>query len=148
MKEFILRSEQTIDRPIDEVFEFFSDPHNLGEITPPFLGFRVLSCSTPAICKGSLIDYKIRLRGLPLRWRSLISAFEPPFRFVDEQVRGPYRRWVHEHTFEDRNGKTLVRDEVRYAVLGGALINRLLVRKDLQVIFDYRSRRLTELLGP
>jgi ligand-binding SRPBCC domain-containing protein len=129
------------------VFRFFSDPANLGEITPPWLDFRVVGCSTPVIGEGTLIDYKLRLRGLPLRWRSRIDSWNPPHGFIDEQLTGPYRSWIHEHLFEDLGGSTLVRDRVRYSVLGGALVNRLLVRPDVERIFDYRSKRLAELFG-
>ncbi len=97
---------------------------------------------------GTLIDHKLRVRGIPLRWRTLISTWEPPFRFVDEQLRGPYRQWIHEHTFEERDGGTLTRDVVRYSVFGGALVDRLFVRRDVEKIFTYRTQRLLELLGP
>ncbi|MBK7644412.1 MAG: SRPBCC family protein [Planctomycetes bacterium] len=147
MKEFTIEREQKVARPIAEVFHFFSDPKNLGEITPPFLDFHIVACSTSTIGEGTLIDYKLRLRGFPLRWRSRIRAWEPPTRFIDEQLSGPYRSWIHEHSFEDLGSATLVRDRVRYSVLGGALVNRLLVRPDVEKIFDYRSQRLNELFG-
>ncbi len=147
MREFRLQRRQVLGRPLEEVFAFFSDPHNLARITPDFLGFEVLSSSTPSIRAGTLIDYRIRLRGIPLRWRSLISAWSPPDRFVDEQVVGPYRRWVHEHRFVPVEGKTAVEDDVRYAVLGGACIDRLVVRGDLARIFDYRARAMARLFG-
>ena len=94
---------------------------------------------------GTRIDYRLRLHGIPLRWTSDITTWEPPFRFVDEQVRGPYRIWIHEHTFEEKPGGTVVRDNVRYSVLGGALVNRVFVRPDLRKIFGYRHARLREI---
>jgi ligand-binding SRPBCC domain-containing protein len=97
---------------------------------------------------GALIDYRIRVRGVPMRWRSEITAWEPPFRFVDEQRRGPYRLWVHEHRFTPWGSGTLVSDRVRYAVWGGALVRRLLVAPDLQRIFEYRQDRMRHLLAP
>jgi ligand-binding SRPBCC domain-containing protein len=147
MKDFLLERAQTIPRDIEEVFRFFSDPKNLGEITPPWLCFRMTSCSTESIREGTLIDYKLRIRGMPVRWRTLISAWEPPHRFVDEQVIGPYRKWIHEHRFEDRGSETHATDVVHYSVVGGALINRFLVRPDVERIFEYRTQRLAELFG-
>lgn len=146
MREFTLEREQVVPQPIEAVYRFFSDPENLARLTPPGLAFRILACSTEELGAGTLIDYELRIRGIPVRWRSLIRDWEPPHRFVDEQVRGPYRSWVHEHSFEARGDTTLVRDAVRYAVPGGALVNRLFVRPDLERIFDYRGQRLAELL--
>jgi ligand-binding SRPBCC domain-containing protein len=107
---------------------------------------------TPApieIREGSLIDYRLRLHGVPIRWQSEITAWQPPFRFVDEQRRGPYRRWRHEHLLVSRDGGTLNQDIVQYDVLGGAFVNRLLVERDLKRIFEFRERKLIELLaGP
>jgi ligand-binding SRPBCC domain-containing protein len=93
---------------------------------------------------GALIDYKLRVRGFPIRWRTKITAWEPPIRFEDEQIRGPYRLWVHEHEFEVRDGGTLVRDRVRYAVWFDFLVHELLVRRDVARIFTYRTERLRQ----
>lgn len=142
MKYFTLDSTQTIHRPIEEVFAFFSDPKNLEELTPDFLRFQVLQATHPEIEEGTEIDYALRLRGIPVRWRSRILKWDPPFSFVDEQVRGPYRKWHHRHTFQDLDGATLVRDHVTYAVLGGAMVNRCFVRRDLERIFDHRRAQL------
>ena len=147
MREFRIEDTQWIGRPIAEVFGFFGDPANLERLTPPWLDFRVLDCSTEQIEEGSLIDYQLRLHGIPIRWRSLISAWEPTKRFVDEQVRGPYRTWHHTHTFEEVEGGVQVSDHVRYAVWGGALVNRLFVRRDIEKIFDYRTQALAEVFG-
>ena len=147
MKDFLLERAQTIPRDIEEVFRFFSDPKNLGEITPPWLCFRMTSCSTEPTREGTLIDYELRIRGIPVRWRTLISAWEPPHRFVDEQVIGPYRKWIHEHRFEAVGSKTQAMDTVQYSVLGGALVDRIFVRPDVEKIFDYRQQRLAELFG-
>ena len=97
--------------------------------------------------QGLKIDYKLRLRGLPVRWQSEITRWEPPALFVDEQRRGPYRLWVHEHRFREENGMTLAEDLVRYAVPGGWLVDRLFVRRDLRKIFDYRHSQLREAFG-
>jgi ligand-binding SRPBCC domain-containing protein len=96
---------------------------------------------------GTVIDYKLRVHGVPLRWRTLIREWQPPHRFVDEQVRGPYRRWIHEHTFIEKDGGTLARDQVRYSVPGGALIHALFVRRDVERIFAFRRKTLAEFFG-
>jgi ligand-binding SRPBCC domain-containing protein len=123
----------------DEVFSFFADAFNLEAITPPWLKFSVLTPGPIAMRAGTLIDYRLRVHGLPLRWRSQITVWDPPFRFVDEQRRGPYRRWIHTHSFEEIDGGTLCRDEVHYAVPGGRFIHWLLVRRDVERIFAYRQ---------
>lgn len=97
--------------------------------------------------RGALIDYRLRIHGLPLRWRSEITAWDPPRRFVDEQRRGPYRLWRHTHTFTEGVGGTIVHDRVRYAVLGGILIHKLLVERDVRTIFAYREKALREIFG-
>lgn len=144
MKTWTLQRELWLPRPVDEVFAFFADPANLQAITPGFLHFRVL---TPQVTMraGATIDYRIRLRGVPMRWRTLISAWEPGVRFVDEQVKGPYRLWVHEHTFEARDGGTLCGDRVTYAVPMGWMVHGWLVRPDLERIFEYRTQRMRAL---
>ena len=96
---------------------------------------------------GALIDYRIKIHGLPVRWRTKITVWEPPFRFVDEQVKGPYQRWVHEHRFAESGKGTLCHDRVRYAIFGGWLVNRLFVERDIKEIFAFRASKLTELFG-
>ncbi len=147
MKTFRLQTGLWLPKPLDEVFPFFADAHNLQAITPPFLRFEVETPRPVPMEEGSLIDYKLRVRGLPLRWRSEITAWEPPYRFVDEQRQGPYRLWVHEHRFTEREGKTFCEDDVEYAVPGGALINWLVVERDVKAIFAYRSKKLVEIFG-
>jgi hypothetical protein len=144
---FELRREQWFPRPLEEVFAFFADARNLETITPPWLAFEVLTSDPIAMRPGSLIDYRLRLHGVPLRWRTEIAACQPPHRFVDTQRRGPYREWVHEHTFTARGGGTVVGDHVRYRVPGGRLVHELFVRRDVERIFDFRHGRLAELLG-
>ncbi len=133
--------------PIEEVFPFFADAHNLQELTPPFLEFRVMTPPPIAMAPGTRIDYRLKLHGIPLRWQSEITAWEPPHRFVDEQRKGPYRTWIHEHRFSPKDGGTLVEDEVRYGVPGGPLVNALFVRKDVARIFAYREERLRARFG-
>ena len=145
---FRLDTSHWLPRPPEEVFHFYADAFNLERLTPPWLRFQVNTPPPIVMLAGVEIDYRLRLKGVPLSWRSRITAWEPPFRFVDEQVRGPYRRWVHEHTFTPRDGGTLVRDLVEYDMLGGWLVDRLMVRRDLSRIFAYRQQRLAELFGP
>lgn len=147
MKTYSLRSELWLPRPRAEVFPFFADAANLQRITPPWLHFQVVTPAPVDMGVGAIIDYRLRVRGFPVRWRSEITCWDPPRRFVDEQRRGPYRRWVHEHTFEDVDGGTLVGDTVDYAVRFGVLVQRFLVGPDLRRIFVYRKQRLRELLG-
>lgn len=136
------RTECWLPEPIGRVFSFFADAANLGVITPPWLHFTILTPLPITMRVGALIDYRLRVHGLPLRWQTEITGWEPPYRFVDEQRRGPYRLWVHTHTFEERDGGTLCRDQVDYAVPGGALIDRLFVRRDVKAIFAYRELAL------
>jgi ligand-binding SRPBCC domain-containing protein len=142
-----LKREIRLPRPIDEVFDFFGDARNLQTITPPWLHFQILTPGDTRMQVGTRIDYRIRLHGVPIRWRSSITAWEPPNRFVDEQISGPYRLWIHEHLFRDEGAATVVSDNVRYAVRGGAVIDQLFVRPDLERIFDYRHKRLREMFG-
>jgi uncharacterized protein (TIGR01777 family) len=141
--------EQRLARPPQEVFPFFSDPRNLERITPDFLRFRVLGATTDRIGNGTLIDYALRLHGIPVRWQSRIESWEPNRRFVDLQTRGPYSLWHHAHEFEPDGGGTIVRDRVRYRLpLGalGELIAGRLVRRDLEAVFECRRRRIGELI--
>jgi ligand-binding SRPBCC domain-containing protein len=142
-----IESELWLPRPRDEVFAFFSDASNLDAITPPWLHFRTVAPAAIDLRAGALIDHKLRLRGIPMRWRTKINLWEPPAHFVDEQIRGPYRMWIHEHTFEERDGGTLVRDRVRYAVPFDLFVHWWLVRPDIKRIFKYRTERLLELVG-
>lgn len=137
----------TLPRPRTEVFPFFAAPENLETLTPPWIRFRITTPLPIVMETGALIRYRLRLKGLPLSWTSRITAWDPPGRFVDEQVSGPYRLWIHEHTFEERRGETVVRDVVRYAVPGGRLVNALFVKRDLARIFEYRHARLRDRFG-
>ena len=148
MKERLFRDELLLPRPRAEIFPFFAEARNLEKITPPWLKFEVLTPDPIAMRPGALIDYRIRVRGVPIRWRTEIVAWEPPHRFIDTQLTGPYRLWHHTHTFEDRGDSTLCRDEVRYWPLGGALIDWLFVRRDVTNIFKYRRKSLLDLFPP
>lgn len=130
-----------------EVFAFFSDAANLDSITPPWLSFRTVTSQPIEMHAGAVIDYRLRVRGFPVRWRSEITEWEPPYHFVDEQIRGPYRRWIHAHKFEPRNGGTLVYDDVQYAVPFDWLLHKLIVRPDVECIFAYRADCLRKRFG-
>jgi hypothetical protein len=146
MKTSIFETEQWLPLPTQDVFDFFADAFNLELLTPPWLQFRVITPAPIALQQGTVIDYRLRLRGIPVRWESQVTVWEPPYRFVDEQLRGPYRRWVHHHTFVESDGGTLARDHVDYAVPGGLLVRKLLVERDLRKIFQYRQQKLREVL--
>lgn len=143
---FELHDRLFLPLPRGEVFAFFADAGNLEAITPPWLAFRITTPTPIDLKPGALIDYRLRLHGVPFRWRTLISDWDPPHRFVDEQVKGPYSLWRHEHVFEEAEGGTWITDRVEYSHFGGRLVNRLLVRPDLDRIFAYRKQRTKELL--
>jgi ligand-binding SRPBCC domain-containing protein len=150
-RTYRIEREQWLARPIAEVFTFFGDATNLEAITPEWLRFSVITPAPIVMGAGTLIEYKLRWRRMPLRWTTLIEAWEPPHRFVDTQLQGPYRLWHHTHTFEAQMGGTLIRDEVRYRLsLGwlGVALHRLGIRRDLEAIFNDRARRVRELLEP
>ncbi len=134
----------------EDVFPFFADARNLEAITPPLLRFEVVTPDPIEMRVGTLIQYRLRLHGVPVSWLTSIQAWEPPHRFVDTQVRGPYELWHHTHTFEDLgDGTTLMRDIVRYAIpFGplGELAHRLFVRRDVASIFDFRRDAIGPLL--
>jgi ligand-binding SRPBCC domain-containing protein len=150
MRIYTLQREQRVPLAPAAAFEFFSDAFNLEAITPPWLHFKVLSDDPIAMRPGTLIEYRLRLHALPLRWLTRIEAWEPGCGFADVQVRGPYRLWHHTHRFEADAAGTIMRDVVRYALpLGalGRLARALLVRRDLERIFDFRRDAVAALLG-
>lgn len=147
MRVFTLKTSLWLPQPRERVFAFFADAANLEPITPPWLRFRILTPLPIAMAAGTRIDYGLRYRGVPLRWRTEITAWEPPRRFVDSQLRGPYRRWVHEHEFMEQDGGTLAVENVEYALPGGVIANTLLIGRDLERIFAYRRQRLREIFG-
>jgi ligand-binding SRPBCC domain-containing protein len=149
MRHFTLVREQPLPGTPDEVFPFFADAGNLEAITPPFLRFRIVTPRPIAMHEGTLIEYRLRLHGVPVRWRTRIDVWEPGVRFVDRQLSGPYELWHHTHEFEALpGGGTLMRDVVRYRLPFGILgaLARPLVSRDLKTIFDYRAQRVAELI--
>ena len=145
-----LERSQLIPRPRDEVFRFFSDAANLERLTPDFLRFQIDTPLPMKMCAGALIDYRLSLAGLPVRWRTRIGSWEPPQRFSDDQERGPYALWHHVHEFESAGDRTRMHDRVDYQLpFGplGALAHALAVRRTLERIFDYRRQVIEELFG-
>ena len=144
----VFATEMALPLPREEVFAFFATAENLERITPPELGFRITSPTPIAIAKGSLIDYRLSLFGLPFTWRSLISHWEPPHTFVDEQVQGPYTLWHHTHTFSETDEGTLINDRVLYRLplwpLGEIALP--IVKLQLKRIFGYRQQAIRSLL--
>lgn len=142
MKVHVLERSQRVEIPIEAAFAFYGDAHNLEPLTPPWLHFEVTNPEGLVLREGALLEYRLRLHGVPVRWQTLIETWEAPNRFVDIQLKGPYSLWEHTHTFEQGDdGATVIHDRVRYALpLGplGAIAHRLFVRRDLRRIFDYR----------
>ena len=140
--------EQRLPGPPDEVFGFFADAGNLEAITPPWLSFEIVTPRPIEMGRGTLIEYGLRLHGVPISWLTRIEVWEPGRRFVDQQLRGPYALWHHSHEFAPApGGGTLMRDTVRYALPAGplgALAHRLFVRRDLARIFDHRATAVAE----
>jgi ligand-binding SRPBCC domain-containing protein len=142
MKIYSLVKQQLVRKPLEEVFPFFERPENLETLTPPNLDFFILTPSPIRMKTGALIDYTIRLMGINMRWSTLITDYEPPFRFVDEQLKGPYSYWHHTHTFRETDDGTWIMDEVRYVVpfgLLGKILHGVFIRRMLEKIFAHRA---------
>ncbi|MEO0794519.1 MAG: SRPBCC family protein [Verrucomicrobiota bacterium] len=145
-----IRTELELPLPLEEVFAFFSKAENLERITPPELGFKITTPLPIEMAQDSVIDYQIRLHGIPMRWRTLIPVWNPPHEFVDEQIKGPYKTWIHRHSFtaiDDKN--TLITDYVRYELpltpLGDLAYP--LIKRQIEGIFEYRNQVIPECLG-
>ncbi|MEC9027284.1 MAG: SRPBCC family protein [Candidatus Neomarinimicrobiota bacterium] len=148
MKLYTLESNQFINKPIEEVFQFFSKPENLSVITPAKLGFKILSPNPVKMEVGRLIDYNIYLLGIPIHWRTLITDYEPPNMFVDQQIKGPYAMWHHTHTFHKVKGGVEIKDRVVYSIpfgFLGRLLNYLWIKRDLNNIFLHRKKVIDKL---
>lgn len=144
----ILRTRQQVPADLNTVFKFFARPENLAKITPPWLGFNILTPSPIPMRQGAVVDYLIKLGPLPTRWRTLITTFEPPHLFVDEQLHGPYSFWHHTHRFTAKDGGTLLTDEVRYVLPFGPLgdlAHTLMIKGKLTQIFTSRHRTIAAL---
>jgi ligand-binding SRPBCC domain-containing protein len=150
MKVHILSRQQYLDRPLEDVFGFFSEARNLERLTPSWLSFRVLSQDPAELGEGTLIRYALKVHGVPLRWVSRIESWEPNVRFVDRQLTGPYALWHHTHEFAALGEGTLISDTVRYSLGFGVLgevARAVQVQRDLDNIFDYRRTAVLEALS-
>jgi ligand-binding SRPBCC domain-containing protein len=148
MKTYILERVQVVNKPLEEVFDFFSRPENLARITPSGMSFNILTPSPITMRTGTVIDYTIKILGFNVHWRTLISSYDPPHGFTDEQLKGPYIYWHHRHQFEKSEKGTRIYDKVTYALpfgLPGRLAHWLFVKRKLEHIFDYRSRVIREI---
>lgn len=146
----VLEASLWVPRSPDEIFPFFAAAENLDHLTPPWLGFEIRTPLPVAMAVGTTIDYRIRVHGLPLRWRTRISLWQPPHAFADEQLLGPYRQWQHLHTFRPENGGTRLSDRVVFRAPGGPfepLLYHLLVKRDVSRIFEFRMEKMRELFG-
>jgi ligand-binding SRPBCC domain-containing protein len=149
MAEHILTRKLTLGLPRKEVFDFFADAGNLERITPPELNFHIITPQPIDIKQDALIDYRLKLRGLHLTWRTIISLWNPPFEFVDKALKSPYKQWIHRHTFTElETNKTLIGDEVRYRLPVEPFgdLAHWFVRRELDYIFDYRQKTVGEIL--
>lgn len=147
MTPHVLIRNIKIKKNIEEVFDFFSKAENLNRITPPELGFKILTPLPVKMNKGTLIDYKIKLNGIPFNWRTQITKWEPPFCFEDTQIKGPYKLWIHEHKFEETDGITRMTDIVNYLSPGGIfefIPHQIMVKKKVESIFKFREKILNE----
>lgn len=146
-----IQRRQQVPGPTERVFGFFADAGNLDRLTPPWLNFQIRTPMPITMHAGARIEYTIRWRGLPIRWLTEIEEWTPVKRFVDVQVRGPFRLWHHTHRFEPVPGGTEIEDVVRYALplgLVGQVAYGLLVKRDVEGIFDFRAQRIAELFPP
>ena len=150
MKVYTLKKEQKISKNILDVFDFFSRPENLAAITPPKMKFKILTPSPIEMKEGALIDYTVRILGFPVRWRTLITKYDPPDIFVDQQLKGPYSLWHHTHTFTKiSDNETLIKDIIAYSIpfgFIGRVVHSIYIKKDLEKIFLYRKNKIADLL--
>ena len=147
---FTLEQVQWVPQPLDEIFKFFSDAKNLEALTPSWMRFHILTPQPIEIAAGTLIDYRLRWHGIPLRWETEIAVWEPPVCFVDLQLKGPYRFWRHTHRFQAAAGGTHILDSVEYSLpfgLLGRLVHALSVRRNVEEIFEYRRQKICDLFG-
>jgi ligand-binding SRPBCC domain-containing protein len=150
MRLYSLKRKQVVNKPPVEVFDFFSKPENLARITPSNMGFNTLTPSPIVMRTGTVIDYTIKILGFSVHWRTLISSFDPPRSFTDEQLKGPYSIWHHKHQFEKTENGTFIKDNVTYALpfgFLGRIVHTLFVKRQLNHIFDYRFTVIKEILS-
>lgn len=142
---YIFKHEQIINQPLSKLFLFFEKPENLSKLTPSWLSFKIKTALPLEMKEGAEFEYTIRLLGIPINWKTLIIKYSPPFSFTDEQVNGPYKKWIHTHTFKEKEGKVLMKDEVKYDLYGGFLkyfIHNILVKHSIKKIFEFRKKAI------
>ena len=151
MKTYSLEFEQFIDLPIEDVFNFFSQPENLSLITPPRLRFDILTPTPLEMKEGQLIDYSLKILYLiKLHWRTLITDYQKPYKFIDQQIKGPYTLWHHTHIFEEKDGGTLIKDNLKYVIPFGWIgraIHFIYIKHDINGIFQYRHKILNDIFS-
>ncbi|MEO7357969.1 MAG: SRPBCC family protein [Ignavibacteria bacterium] len=148
MKTHVHEKVIVIDKSLNEVFGFFSKAENLNRITPPALGFNIKTPLPIKMKAGTIIEYTIRLNGLKILWRSEITKWDPPYSFEDTQIKGPYKIWVHEHKFENIDGKTKMTDTIKYLSPGGIfefIPHNLFVKRKVESIFEFREKILKDI---
>lgn len=148
MNTYTFNTQTILHKPIQEVFPFFANAENLDAVTPPWLKFEIVTALPIEMNVGTIVDYRLRLHGVPIRWRSEITEWNPPHKFTDVQIKGPYCFWQHEHFFTAEGNQTRMIDRVEYAVPGGMfapIIHSLFVKRDLERIFEYRERRFLKI---
>ena len=149
MKIYEIKVKQNLTSNIENVFKFFSKPTNLAKITPKRLGFRIITPLPLEMKSGTIIDYYIKIFSFPIRWRTIITNYEYPSQFIDQQLKGPYSFWHHTHTFEETENGTLIKDQIRYVVpfgFLGRILNYLWIKRDLKNIFEYRKEKIKQLI--
>ena len=142
MKVYKIKTKQVIKKPLSEVFGFFSRPENLSLITPPRLSFNILTPKPIDMKQGSIIDYTIKIFMFPIHWRTLITTYEHPYKFVDEQIKGPYTFWHHTHTFNETDSGVEIIDKVSYSIpfgILGRVLHSIWIKNDLKNIFEHRK---------
>ncbi|MBT3589663.1 MAG: SRPBCC family protein [Candidatus Marinimicrobia bacterium] len=150
MKIYKITTKQIIKRPLVEIFAFFSRPENLSLITPDHLDFKILTPPPIEMKKGALIDYIIRIFKAPIHWQTLITSYEPPYKFVDKQIKGPYKYWHHTHTFVEGSDGVEIHDEIQYSVpfgIIGKLLHAIWIKNNLNYIFEYRREVIHNLFN-
>jgi ligand-binding SRPBCC domain-containing protein len=150
MKTYTFETQTILDNAIGEVFPFFANAENLDKVTPPWLKFEILTPLPIKMKVGTKVDYQLRLHGIPIRWRSEITEWDPPYKFTDVQIKGPYRFWKHEHFFTAESNRTRMIDRVEYAIPGwifSPVVHSLFVKRDMKKIFDYREQKFLEIFS-
>lgn len=150
-EDIILKKYLWINNQTPIVFHFFSDEKNLESITPQSLHFEVLQKSTDKIQTGTIIDYRLKIHGIPAKWKTEITSFIENKTFTDTQLKGPYHKWVHQHDFISCKNGTLMKDEVRYIIpmgIWGKLFAGHFIKKDVSNIFNYRNKTIAHFLNP